>query len=411
MLRLRGLDMEKPLPGRRGRRPLIAHVVYRLDVGGLENGVVNLINQLPAERFDHCVVSLTEVTDFRQRIRRSDVNCIALHKKPGKDLAVYMRLWRQFRTLRPDIVHTRNLATLEAQVPALLAGVPVRCHGEHGWEIDDVDARSRKNRWLRRALRPLMHQYIAVSQHISSYLQRGIGVVPARISHIYNGVDTQRFRPVGRQGWVSERFGSPEVFVIGTVQRLQAVKDPLTLAEAFVKLIRERPELSASVRLVIVGAGPLRAELEAKLQDGGVRHLCWLTGNRDDIPALLGGFDLFVLPSLAEGISNTILEAMASGLPVVATAVGGNPELVEDGVTGRLIAPASPAALAEAMSDYIDHPEWLGPHGRAGRRRAEERFSLDSMVASYTTLYASLLGRSGFDCRESAFSASAPPPK
>ncbi|MCO6439769.1 MAG: TIGR03088 family PEP-CTERM/XrtA system glycosyltransferase [Nitrococcus mobilis] len=401
--------MNEPLLCSRDQRPLVVHVVHRLDIGGLENGVVNLINRLPPETFDHCVLSLTEVTEFRRRIERPDVDCLALHKKPGKDPVLYMKLWRTFRALQPAIVHTRNLATLEAQLPALLAGVPVRIHGEHGWEADDVAARSRKNQWLRRAMRSLTHRYVAVSQHISEYLQRRINVPATRISQIYNGVDTTRFRPGSDRAWVTERFGLADAFVIGTVERLQAVKDPLNLARAFLQLLRSQPSVAARARLVVVGAGPLQDALESVLQAGGVRHLCWLAGNRADIPALLRGFDLFVLPSLAEGISNTILEAMASGLPVAATAVGGNPELVEEGVTGCLVPPADPLALADAMRVYLENPGLAKAHGLAGRRRAEERFSLDTMIDAYAELYTSLLEQRGIDCRNAGFPVSTPP--
>lgn len=388
---------------------MIVHVVHRLDIGGLENGVVNLINRLPAAAFDHCVLSLTEVTEFRQRIERPDVECIALHKKPRKDPMLYLKLWRAFRILRPAIVHTRNLATLEAQLPALLAGVPIRVHGEHGWEVDDVVARSRKNQRLRRAMRPLIHHYVAVSQHISEYLQQQIGVSPKHISQIYNGVDTARFQSEPHRTWVTERFGFADAFVIGTVERLQAVKDPLNLARAFLQLLRSQPSLGERVRLVVVGAGPLQEALESLLQEGGVRQLCWLAGNRDDIPALLRGFDLFVLPSRAEGISNTVLEAMASGLPVVATAVGGNPELVEDGVTGRLVLAADPSALADAMGAYLNSPILARGHGLAGRRRAEELFGLETMVGAYAELYTALLERRGINCAQTRAAATSSP--
>ena len=120
-------------------RPLIAHVVYRFDIGGLENGVVNLINRLPEDRYRHAVVALTEVTDFRRRIVRDDVEFIALAKPPGQGIREWPALHRLFRQLRPSIVHTRNIAALEASLPALMAGVPVRIHGEHGWDSADPD--------------------------------------------------------------------------------------------------------------------------------------------------------------------------------------------------------------------------------------------------------------------------------
>ena len=128
--------------------PLIAHVIYRLGIGGLENGLVNLINRLPESRYRHVIISLTDVSDFKQRIKRQDVGCIALNKRAGNDVMMLWRLWRLFRRLRPSSVHSRNLAALEAQFPAWLAGVPCRIHGEHGRDVSDMDGFSKKYRWI-----------------------------------------------------------------------------------------------------------------------------------------------------------------------------------------------------------------------------------------------------------------------
>jgi len=177
-------------------RPLIAHVVYRFDIGGLENGVVNLINHLPVEAYRHVVIALTEVTDFRQRITRPDVECIALDKPPGQTFKLYPRLYRLFRELRPAIVHTRNLAALECTVPAWAAGVPVRIHGEHGREGSDLDGSSRKYRWIRRAYRPFVSRYIALSQELAGYLRDSVGVEAQRLERIYNGVDAEKFEVI-----------------------------------------------------------------------------------------------------------------------------------------------------------------------------------------------------------------------
>ena len=178
-------------------RPLIAHVIYRLDVGGLENGLVNIINRIPAERYRHAIISLTDISEFRQRISRQDVALFALHKRPGNDIAMLVKLWRIFRDLRPDIVHSRNLAAMEAQLPAWLAGVPCRIHGEHGRDVFDLDGTSRKYRWVRRLYRPLIHRYIALSQELNDYLRIKVGVKKSRLHTICNGVDVERFRPAG----------------------------------------------------------------------------------------------------------------------------------------------------------------------------------------------------------------------
>jgi glycosyltransferase involved in cell wall biosynthesis len=145
--------------------------------------------------------------------------------------------------------------------------------------------------------------------------------------------------------------------------------------------------------LVIVGEGSLRSEAHRLLREGDAEHLCWLPGEREDIPEILRSLDLFVLPSLREGISNTILEAMASGVPVVATRVGGNPELVAEGETGLLVPPEDPVAMAEAIRTYLDRPDLLKAHGQAGRKRVEQNFSIEKMVNGYLAVYDSVLDR------------------
>ena len=139
--------------------PRIAHVIYRLDFGGLENGLVNLINRLPPDEFEHVIVCLTEATAFRNRLR-DGIDIVELHKTPGQDWRLYHKLRRVFSKLRPDIVHTRNLATLEAQFPAWLAGVKHRIHGEHGRDVHDLDNSSAKYRWLRRVFSLLVQRYV-----------------------------------------------------------------------------------------------------------------------------------------------------------------------------------------------------------------------------------------------------------
>jgi sugar transferase (PEP-CTERM/EpsH1 system associated) len=368
--------------------------MYRFDVGGLENGVVNLINHMPRHSLRHAVIALTEVTDFRKRILRDDVEFIALNKTPGQGIKLYPRLVRLFRELRPAIVHTRNLAALEATVPAWVAGVPIRIHGEHGRDVGDLDGSNRKYQWVRRLYLPFVTHYIALSRDLGRYLTAKVGVPDKRMAQIYNGVDTERFRPrTAERSYVADwPFHDPNAWLVGTVGRMQTVKDQLTLARAFIRALEIDPMQKTRLRLVMIGDGPLRGQAESLLAQAGVQDLCWLPGERSDTPELLQSLDCFVLPSLAEGISNTILEAMACGLPVIATDVGGNTELIDAGKTGELVAAADAEALAHLILAYARQPEAARRAGQAGRLRVERLFSLDSMVQRYSDVYDEQLG-------------------
>lgn len=373
-------------------RPLVTHVIYGLAVGGLENGIVNLINHMPENAYRHAVIALTEISDFKLRIKRKDIELIALNKPPGHLLPLYPKLYRIFRQLAPAIVHTRNLAALEAVVPAFAAGVPVRIHGEHGREGGDVNPGSTKYRWLRRIYSPFVRHYIALSKDLERYLTHTVGTAEKRVTQIYNGVDCTLFHPAAqRQAIAGSPFNDAGLWLVGTAGRMQAVKDQTNLARAFVDALHLAPALRDRLRLVMVGDGPLRRESQSVLQAAGLGELAWLPGERCDMPDIMRGLDCFVLPSLSEGISNTILEAMASGLPVIATAVGGNVELVSEGIGGRLVAAARPRELAEAIVELAQQPEIASAMGRQGRRRVEEYFSMAAMVSNYRQLYDRLL--------------------
>lgn len=373
-------------------RPLIAHVIYRFDTGGLENGIVNLINHMPQDTYRHAVIALTEITDFKKRILRSDVEYIALNKSPGHVLWIFPKLYRLFRKLRPAIVHTRNLATLEATVPAWAARVPVCIHGEHGRDVGDFDGKNKKHQWIRRLYSPFVKHYIALSKDLSHYLTHPVGIEKNRVTQIYNGVDSARFRPaLQRHKIFDSPFNETGLWIVGTVGRMQTVKDQTNLASAFVQALKIKPELRHRLRLIMVGEGPLRQASLSILQAAEVADLAWLPGERKDMPEIMRGLDCFVLPSLGEGISNTILEAMASGLPIIATAVGGNVELVSEGRNGRLVPAADPAALAKAIVAMAEQPEIAKNMGHRSRHLIEESYSLAAMVRNYQQLYDRLL--------------------
>jgi sugar transferase (PEP-CTERM/EpsH1 system associated) len=374
--------------------PLVVHVIQHLAMGGLENGLINIINRTPPSRYRHAIVCLSHYSDFRERLADRGVPVIALGKRPGKDPMIYLRLWRLFRTLSPDVVHTRNLAGLDSVIPAWAAGVGVRVHGEHGWDMHDLYGRSRKYTLYRRICRPFVTRYIAVSRDLQRWLHDTVHVPPDRVEHICNGVDTTKFRPANSgRSILPPGFAPANAIVIGTVGRLQSVKDQVTLARAFGALVSARSELRDRLRLVVVGDGPALTDIRRPLQDAGVEALTWLAGARTDVADLMRAMDVFVLPSLNEGISNTILEAMASGLPVIATRVGGNPELIVEGTNGELFAPRDVEALTSELTRYVVDEARRRAHGEQGRRRALEHFSLDGMVERYLNTYDALLGR------------------
>lgn len=376
--------------------PLVVHLVYRFDTGGLENGIVNLINEMPADTYRHAVVALTEITHFRHRITRKDVEFVALEKPPGHGFWLYPKLYRLFKQLKPAIVHTRNLAALEATVPAWAAGVPVRIHGEHGRDVGDFDGSNLRYQRLRRLYRPFVTYYLALSRDLADYLKHRIRIPEVKVAQVYNGVDSRRFHPAdGHQPIPGCPFAGPDQWLVGTVGRMQTVKDQVTLARAFVRAIELAPALGATLRLVLVGDGPLRAEANGVLEAAGLAQLAWLPGERSDIPEIMRGLHCFVLPSRAEGISNTILEAMASALPVIATDVGGNAELVTAGLTGELVAAADPEAMAHAILRLATAPDAARRMGKLGRSRVEEMFSLDAMVARYANIYDQTLRQAG----------------
>lgn len=384
-------------PSEDGRpTPLIAHVIFRLGVGGLENGVVNLINGLPAEKYRHAIVCIDRITDFQHRLLRKDVELVSIRKKPGTDWQSIRRIHQTFRRMKPDIVHTRNLGALDALLPAFLAGVKCRIHGEHGWDISDVSASNMKYRLIRRIHSPLVTKFVALSSQLSDYLQQGVGINPSRICRLPNGVDTTRFLPsddkIQHRLTLGELF-QPDSILIGTVGRLEAEKDPMNLVEAFARVFEKLPSLRRRLRLVIVGDGSLRESISRRLRELEIDGVAWVPGARDDIAKILQCLDLFVLPSLAEGISNTILEAMATGLAVVATEVGGNPELVLNGRTGMLVPAGDSSALAEAIMVYLADPELCVKQGFGGRERAINNFGLDRMIKGYEALYDDQLAR------------------
>lgn len=362
------------------------HVLDSLAVGGMENGVVNLINAA-REQVRHTVVTMTALGPLSERLPASvTVHCIG--KRAGIDLGAVLRLARLVRGLRPDVVHSRNWGALDAVVAARLAGVHTVVHGEHGREAMDPEGLDPRRNRLRRLLAPLVSRFVTVSVDLRRWLVTTVRIPAHKVVTIHNGVDSVRFSPADSSE-AREALGLPiGATVIGTIGRLDPVKDQAGLIEAFSGLA----ESGSTPILAIVGEGPSRLALEEEIRRRNLSQRVRLFGERRDVPTVLRAFDLFVLPSRAEGMSNTILEAMATGLPVVATDVGGNPELIEPETTGRLVPSGDPHALEAALRAYVADSYLRRSHGKAGRDRVLQHFSLDRMAQAHTGLYSSLCG-------------------
>ncbi len=371
-------------------RRRIVHVVYRFAIGGLENVIVQLINRLPADDYEHIVLSLTSISDFKNRIERPDVQFIELNKPPGHAIPLYPKIFRLLRQLKPDVLHTCNLAALEIVPIGWLAGVPCRIHAEHGWDAHDPDGTNPRYQRLRKLYKPFVSHYVTVSQELHDYLGKAVHVPPERRSLIANGVDTERFSPaIGISPTVPGCPFSPrQHWLLGTVGRLETVKNQPYLARAFVRLAKQHPEVLERMRLIIVGDGPLRGQVEAILAEANLQAYAWLPGARDDIPEILRMLDCFTLPSLAEGTSCTLQEAMATGLPAIVTTVGGNTKLVEQTRNGWWTPANDESEFSQALWAAWSNPEALQAYGSEARRLALETFALDGMISAYATLFA-----------------------
>lgn len=354
----------------------VAHVVHSFGTGGLEKGIATLAAHASRD-IEHVVVCQAR-SGASSRLLPRGVRVIELHKPEGHSFRFLWALARSLKELEPDVVHTRNWTGMDGIVASHLAGVSSLVHGEHGWGMEDPTGDDFLRCQTRRLLCRGAREITCVSRQMIEWL---IGVVGIErpITQIYNGVDTERFRPAESRGGPIDELGIAEgAFVVGTVGRLDPIKDHPTLFRAIERLRRSVPECE----LLVIGDGAERARLE-KLATPHVRML----GDRQDVPDLLRRMDVFVLPSINEGISNTILEAMASGLPVVATRVGGNPELVIDGTTGRLVTIGDVEGIADALRSYAVDARFRTSHGRNARRRAVREFSVPGMVDAYEQIY------------------------
>jgi sugar transferase (PEP-CTERM/EpsH1 system associated) len=375
------------------RIPLVVHLIYKLDVGGLETLLVECINRMPADKYRHAVVCLTDYTEFAKKISNPDVQIIALNKAPGLGLATHVEIWKLFRRLRPSVLHTYNLSAIEYTLAATIAGVPVRVHAEHGRDASDPEGKNWKHNLLRRLLIPLVDMFVPVSADLQNWLKTVIHVPDCKNRLINNGVDTHQFKQAQAQSHeqiLPAAHFPADCFVIGAVGRIQDVKNHAGLIDAFIQLRELMPLHQSRLRLAIIGDGPLLPKIREQVAKAGLNQVVWLPGARQDVAELMQTFSVFAMSSIAEGTPVVILEAMASGLPVIATKVGGIPEVVIDNLTGKLVDNFDALKFARALSAYVAEPQLIREHGTAGRQRVEDSYSIDAMLHGYTGLYDSL---------------------
>ena len=369
----------------------ILHILDSLKVGGLENGVINLINKLDRRKFMHTICCIRTAGPMATRLERQDVKIVSMNNI-AQDYAMPFRLMRVLKHIKPDIVHTRNWGTVDGIIAAKMIGIKRIIHGEHGREFVDQCGSNFKRNLIRKFLLRRTCCVVAVSEELKNWLIESIGIPEKRVVKIINGVDTEKFSPPINKSQAKRRLGiSSDFLVVGTVGRLDPVKNYEMLLKA-ICFVKE----TVPYKVVFVGDGPERPKLEEFVRVNHLPNIVFY-GEKHNVSDYLRTFDLFVLPSLTEGISNTILEAMACGVPVLATRVGGNPELVENHVTGELFTSGDHVTLSKRIEVFLSNKEKRDKFGKAARTRCERHFSLDKMVQKYDRLYSDLgVGQKSF---------------
>jgi glycosyltransferase involved in cell wall biosynthesis len=377
----------------------VLHIITRLIVGGAQENTMLTAALLDPERYAVDVFSGPQTGpegSLMEEVRARGVPLtieptLVREIGPLKDMRALLALYRYIRRGRYNVVHTHSSkAGILGRWAAYFAGVPIVVHTVHGWGHHDRQHPLVRRLYvlLERITQPITDRLIVVSpRNINKGLSDGIAG-PGKYVTIRSGIELDRFRHPSRPPeTVRTELGLPlGAPVVGTVTRLSPQKAPLDFVAAAARVVEHRPD----VHFVIVGDGPLRADVEARLADLGLTEQVHLTGLRRDVPELMHSFDLFALSSLWEGLPRVLPQAMAAGLPIVATAVDGNAEAVTDGVNGLLTSPGDPSAIADAVLQLLEDRALSAQMGDAGRARVGE-FGARKMVSDIAALYEALL--------------------
>jgi glycosyltransferase involved in cell wall biosynthesis len=361
----------------------VLHVVRSLDMGGQEMMLCRLAAALDRSRFEVAVASLQPRGPLAERLEESGIPVHCLGGADGLHLELIPALAGLFRRFRPDVVHCHNFQPFLyaglASVTWPRARLMATAHGFRtwkGWRLQSVV------RWLMRRARAI----VAVTPEMRGYLAER-GAPDARLRVIVNGIDTESFAPVADRATCKAELGiTPGTPVIGAVGRLSPEKDHANLVRAMETVLAHAP----NALLLLAGDGALRPDLEALARDRGVAHRVRFLGECRDVKPVLGALHVYCLPSQTEGTSLALLEAMACALPIVATAVGGTPAVVDGGEAALLVPPMDPVALGTGILELMGDPGRAAGLGAKGRAIVEARYSLRQMAGEYARLYESL---------------------
>ncbi len=357
----------------------IVHVLSSYGVGGQERVALDLAIGQRARGHRVGVLSLSPPPDgaMAEELDSAGAEVGRVPKRDGGvDPTLVFRLARELRAREVDVVHTHNPLPLVYGIPAARLIGATAIHTKHG-----KNPSGRANRYLRRAAAQLAHAFVAVSETTATQAREQHEMPPNKLHVIPNGIRLDRYAPDAEaRAEVRVELGLGDAFVVGTVGRLDQYKNQALLVRAMA------PLLSSRIRLVIVGEGDTRPEVEAAIAALPEPRWVVMTGRRMDVPRLVHAFDVFALSSTTEGLPLVVPEAMAAALPIVATAVGGLPDVIDEGETGLLV-PVEQRALTDALT-LLERDRALGRQmGARGRVTALERYSHDRMVDHYLELY------------------------
>ena len=389
----RFVEMPTAVGSRRRSLRRVFYLVDSLDVGGTETQAVELALRIRALGYEVTLGCLRAGGPLRGRLQDSPVAVVEFHPQGGIDSprGVYqiLRLSWFLRRGRFDIVHTHDLWSNLMGVPAArLAGIPAILSSRRDLAQSDWYSGNRRV-WLRR-IQNLSGAVLANAIQVRDSLIVEDGFAPEKLRVICNGVDLKKFQvPSERETLFPDAGNGQLIVMVGNM--LSDVKGHSGLIAAAPAVIREFP----SARFVLVGDGEARQRFENQVRELGLDEKFIFLGRRDDVARVLASCDIAVLPSRAEGLPNAVLEYMAAGLPTVVSRVGGNEELVEDGVTGLLVPAEDPEALSAALLRYLQNPEEAGKIARRGREFVSRNFSFDRLVREVDELYSTLLKERG----------------